>query len=186
MIHVVTGGSASGKSAYGEALIVKSGVKKRYYLATMHPYGEEGRQRVEKHRAMRKDKYFQTVECYNHLEQVRLKDGAVSAERAVLLECMSNLIANEQFEAGGSDEEIISRIQKGIETIEKQAELLVIVTNEVFSDGCCYDEDTLRYIRIFGRVNRMLSLMADQITEVVFGIPVVIKSKEEAGDHNAE
>ena len=29
-----------------------------------------------------------------------------------MLECMSNLLANEQFELGGTDEEILARIKK--------------------------------------------------------------------------
>ena len=43
MLHLITGGSASGKSAYGEQAVLKEGKPFCYYLATMHPWGEEGR-----------------------------------------------------------------------------------------------------------------------------------------------
>ena len=43
MMHLVTGGSGSGKSAYAEQQVLAAGDAPRYYIATMMPYGEEGR-----------------------------------------------------------------------------------------------------------------------------------------------
>ena len=63
MMHLVTGGSGSGKSAYAEQQVLEAGDAPRYYIATMMPYGEEGRRRVEKHRRMRREKHFETIEC---------------------------------------------------------------------------------------------------------------------------
>ena len=67
MMHLITGGSASGKSAYAEKMAVGAGEKSRYYLATMKPWGKEGQERVEKHRNMRAGRGFTTVECYTCL-----------------------------------------------------------------------------------------------------------------------
>ena len=52
-IHLITGGSASGKSAYAEAWI-KEAAKDRplCYLATMRPWGEEARARIRRHRKL--------------------------------------------------------------------------------------------------------------------------------------
>lgn len=179
MIHLITGGSASGKSAYAEKLAVEAGEKTRYYLAAMKPWGKEGQERVERHRKMRAGKGFTTVECYTCREQAALSLGKEKPEkRVILLECMSNLLANEQFEEGGSDQEILARIRGGIRSLQKQAETLIIVTNEVFSDGNIYEEETVRYLRLLGEVNRFLAQEADRVTEVVFGIPVVWKTEQ--------
>ena len=43
MIHLVTGGSGSGKSAYAEQCILDFGGTRRVYIATMQPFGAEGR-----------------------------------------------------------------------------------------------------------------------------------------------
>lgn len=181
MLTVITGGSASGKSGYAEQLAAESGAKRRIYVATMHPWGKEGEERVAKHRRMRASKNFETVECYRDLEKLilpgtgeNLQESGVE-ETAVLLECMSNLVANEQFETGGSDEEIIGRVINGIRHLQKQAGHIIIVTNEVFSDGEQYDADTMRYIRLLGTVNRRLAAAADQVAEVVCGIPVWVR-----------
>jgi adenosylcobinamide kinase/adenosylcobinamide-phosphate guanylyltransferase len=191
MMHLITGGSASGKSSYAESMALETGRKNRIYLATMQPYGEEGRCRVEKHRVMRAGKGFRTIECYDHLDRTSLCDTApfipdaremfsvnddICPEHTViLLECISNLTANEQFGAGGTDDEIISRILNGIETIKTMSQDQIIVTNEVFSDGITYDADTMRYIGILGRINQKLANQADRVTEVVYGIPIRIK-----------
>ena len=172
MMHLVTGGSASGKSAYAEKLALECEGEVRFYVATMRPWGEEGRLRVERHRKLREGKQFVTVECCSGLEHLEL---SAPGNCTVLLECISNLVANEQFEVGGADREIYTRIEDGIRYLQKQAGDIIIVTNEVFSDGCAYGPETLRYIRLLGKVNRDLAAMADRVTEVVCGIPLPVK-----------
>lgn len=190
MIHLITGGSASGKSAYGEQMAVEAKGRLRYYLATMRPWGEEGRARVARHRQQRMGKGFFTMEVYRNLENVMLPGRALETEpgvsgaelwenTVVLLECMSNLVANELFEAGGTDEEIAGRIQRGVRHLQDCAGTVIVVTNEVFSDGCFYEAETMRYIRLLGRMNRELAAMADRVTEVVYGIAISVKP---AGD----
>ena len=61
MLTLVIGGAASGKSAYAESLTLKHPLP-RYYVATMQVWDEECAKRVEKHRAMRKEKQFETIE----------------------------------------------------------------------------------------------------------------------------
>ena len=46
MFQIVTGGSGSGKSAFAEALAMELG-EKRYYIATMYPFGEESRKKLQ-------------------------------------------------------------------------------------------------------------------------------------------
>ena len=53
MLTLVLGGAASGKSAYAESLVLKTGLP-RYYLATMQVWDAECAARVEKHRKIRK------------------------------------------------------------------------------------------------------------------------------------
>ena len=58
---------------------------------------------------------------------------------------------------------------------------LVVVTNEIFSDGICYDPETTRYQTYLGEINRWLGKWAGQVIEVVYGIPIYLKDnrKEE-------
>ncbi|MEI3187291.1 MAG: bifunctional adenosylcobinamide kinase/adenosylcobinamide-phosphate guanylyltransferase [Lachnospiraceae bacterium] len=74
MIHLITGGSGSGKSAFAENCVMQSGAFERFYIATMKVWGEEGRRRVEKHRKMRQGKGFVTIECETDLNALCLRD----------------------------------------------------------------------------------------------------------------
>ena len=64
MIHLITGGSASGKSAYAEQLIrVETKDTGRIYLATMVKGNDsENAARIQKHRDRRESIDFQTIE----------------------------------------------------------------------------------------------------------------------------
>ena len=72
MLHVVTGGSGSGKSEYAEKLIAESALHRRIYVATMMVWDDEGRKRVRRHREMRSGKGFITIEHYTGLSSLEL------------------------------------------------------------------------------------------------------------------
>lgn len=93
----------------------------------------------------------------------------------VLLECMSNLTANEMFRQDPPEGDVADRIIQGVERLRRQARNLVIVSNEIFSDGCEYASETREYQRVLGTVNCLLAKMAEQVTEVVYGIPLEVK-----------
>ena len=61
MLILLTGGSACGKSSYGEKLAVL-GPKPLYYIAAMQPYDDECLKKIARHRELRKDKGFLTIE----------------------------------------------------------------------------------------------------------------------------
>lgn len=174
MITLVTGGSGSGKSAYAEDVLTGFGEFPRIYIATMYPFDEESKKRIIRHRNMRAKKNFTTIECYTGLRKLKIPEGC-----CVLLECMSNLVANEMFQEDGAKENTVSEILEGILELEKQAKELVIVTNEIFSDGMEYDTETKRYQNYLGTINQELAKRAKMVTEVVYGIPVLIKNQEE-------
>ena len=175
MLTLITGGAASGKSEYAEtvaASFCKQIGGQGYYVATMIPFGKEAEQRIARHRALRKGKGFQTVECPLHLNGLRVPKKSV-----VLLECLSNLIANELFEPSGAGPNTVQVVLSGVESLCRQAAETVVVTNEIFSDGVRYPQATQTYRQILGQINRELAARAANVIEVVFSIPVVYKGK---------
>ena len=178
MMTLIIGGSGSGKSAYAEDYMVSiSEDRKKYYIATMQIYDEEGKRKVERHRMLRGGKGFSTIEQPIDIGKAaeKMEDG----ERTALLECISNLTANEMFlgEIPGTEEVITEKIVGGIAVLNRELTHLVIVSNDVFEDGNVYDKTTMAYIRAMGRINQKLAEMADEVVEVVVGIPIVIKDK---------
>lgn len=176
MLYIITGGSGSGKSEYAEQLAVelhkeRASAGKLYYIATMYPYDEECHRRIARHRQMRSKKGFTTIECYHHLEQVR-----VEQEDVVLLECLSNLLANEMYMEGGrlqnGNDGIETAVVSPVQKLAESCKGVIVVTNEVFSDGIEYEPETQRYIRLLGRINAALGRSADGVAESVCAIPV--------------
>lgn len=176
MLTVITGGSASGKSAYAEDLVLSWGPAQRLYVATMYPFDKESEKRIARHQEMRKGKGFQTVECYTGLEWIQVPPGA-----NILLECMSNLAANEMFQESGAGEKTVEAVMRGVCHLDRQASHLCVVTNEIFSDCQPYHEETKRYQQYLGEINCRMAQMAQQVVEVVYGIPLYRKNTVETG-----
>lgn len=169
MLTLVVGGAASGKSEYAEHLVLQT-ARPRYYLATMQVWDAECAARVEKHRRMRAEKQFETLECPLHLGTVHLP-----ARGSALLEDLGNLTANELYDPAGAGEAAASAILDGLGRLAAQCEHLVVVSNEVFSGGADYAGDTDRYLKALAQVNNALAARADAVVRVVCGIPVYYK-----------
>ena len=168
MFTLVVGGAASGKSEYAESLVLQD--LPRYYIATMQPFDGECRARIAKHRRMRAEKQFVTIERYTGLS------GLVLPERwDVLLECLGNLAANELYGPGG--DQAYEAIVQGVETLLSQCRDLVVVSNEVCAGGGGYGEETEAYRRLLAGVNRALADRADRVYEVVCGLPCCYKDR---------
>ncbi len=181
MIILISGGSGSGKSAYAEKLAVSLAAGKPgavlYYVATMQIYGEEGRNKVERHRSLRAGKGFVTIEQPANIQEAPINRKAGGT--VILLECMSNLAANEMFfanEAKDADE-VACKICTDILALAQKAEDMILVTNNVFEDGIAYEAATQSYMEALGRINTRLAALADVVTEVVAGIPVPVKGE---------
>ena len=151
MFHVVTGGSGSGKSAFAEQCILDCQGNNRIYIATMYPFDEESHRRIARHRAMRAEKKFTTIERYTDLEHLTIPQGA-----DVLLECMSNLTANEIYQEGGAGDNTVKASLNGI-----------------------HHPETEKYLEKLGAINCQMAQIADTVTEVVYGIPVFHKKTGE-------
>lgn len=209
MMYLIIGGSGSGKSAYAEELLFSlPDAGKKYYIATMQVCDEESRRRVQKHRKQREGKKFYTIEQPVHVSGALTQMDA--GKKSAMLECVSNLVANEMFakdiyaedmyaddphvedmhaddcdvkETGlkksknCSAEVVADKIVDDIMKLHQPLQQLVIVSNNVFEDGVSYDEMTMEYIKTMGIVNQKLAAVADVVTEVVVGIPVMAKEQ---------
>lgn len=189
MMELITGGSGSGKSAFAEKRICRlhrrlcNERKKEtplYYIADMVPHGRETEARIARHRKMRAGKGFTTLEWYVDIPG-KLAEASSQltdlSDACILLECVSNLTANEMYEPGGAGVRTVERIVSGIQLLKTKCAHLVLVTNDVFRESVPDSAEMSVYKKNLGKINVLLSEMADCVTEVVFGIPVCVKDK---------
>lgn len=191
MMELVTGGSGSGKSAYAEDTLcslssltdcgpgkVTDGQpdRRRYYIATMPPLDQETEKKIERHRAMRSGRGFHTLEWYTDLAGKLEREECVSLGRAdILVECLSNLTANEMYMEGRTGENAAVSVIRGILCLRERCRNLVVVTSDVFSESAEDSSGMRLYKENLGRINRVLAKEADRVTEVVCGIPCAVK-----------
>ena len=168
MVNLVIGAAASGKSEYAED-IVMSLPGEKIYIATMEPFGAEAEERIARHRALRAGKGFSTVERPRNLINL-----TPEADWNVLIEDLPNLAANELFspEGGGAD-----AVLSGVDRICKIVSSVTIVTGDIFSDGAEYDVGTREYMEMLADLHMRIAAKADNVVEVVCGIPCAVKGE---------
>lgn len=164
MMTLVYGASASGKSEYAESLLARREGKK-IYLATMRSDTEESAFRIERHRRLRAGKGFDTVERTHDVHRVDARGSAV------LLECLSNLVANELYEWRKGAQ----RIARDLARLENECDYLIVVGCDVFRDGMVYEGFTQDYVDALAWLQNALAQRAERVVEVVAGIPIAVK-----------
>jgi adenosylcobinamide kinase/adenosylcobinamide-phosphate guanylyltransferase len=180
---LVTGGARSGKSTYAERLARDYG-NDVLYVATSVPVDAEMRDRIQKHRRQR-PACWSTFEGYRDLKRIYRYGKSYAA---VLVECVTVMIANLMYEQTGEDVGIFSpaelaKLEEAIlgefrdfltEAVGHPCPV-IMVTNEV-GFGIVPENKMARIFRdIAGRVNQYLASRADEVYLVVCGLPVKIK-----------
>lgn len=178
MLIFVSGGVRSGKSAIGERIVSAYPGKRKVYLATSEIYDDEMARRINRHKSGRSGKGFVTVE--------RSRDVASAVAEllpgdAVMLDCLGTLAANEMFggafveNSAGTVDYLFHKVFDGVMSVNRGVSMLVIISNEVFSDGMEYTGMTMDYINLLGRLHRELAKASDVAVECTFGTYIVHK-----------
>ena len=164
MLVLISGTSGSGKSKAAEDKL-ESFEGKKFYVAAAKISDSEMAGRVEKHKAMRAGKNFMTVEREKNLGELKFPGGA-----SVLIESLTAWLANEMFD-GGKAENIFEDIKK----LKAECENLIIVADDIFSDGIIYDEATEFYRKTLASLMVKIAREADEAIEAAGGIAAKIK-----------
>ena len=181
MMILVTGGSGSGKSAFAEDCVYPAEKIKEFISQPCTLLTKKAKSGWRGTGKCAQEKVLKQWSVLFGLKNLKVSHGST-----VLLECMSNLTANEIFREDGAGEKTEEEILEGVRRLKEQAGNLIIVTNEIFSDSIFYEKETQNYQRILGAVNQKLAQMADSVVEVVYGIPIYYKKGDRSYEKSLE
>jgi adenosylcobinamide kinase / adenosylcobinamide-phosphate guanylyltransferase len=154
MFTYLTGGARSGKSALAVRLAAASelGVT---FVATGEALDDEMSDRIARHRAERPG-LWSTIE-----EPLRIGEAvaAISADRFVILDCLSLWVSNCMF-ADYGDEEIGEQAARAADLLALREQRGVVVSNEVGMGVVPDNSLARRYRDVLGRVNSVFASCA--------------------------
>jgi adenosylcobinamide kinase/adenosylcobinamide-phosphate guanylyltransferase len=162
----VLGGAASGKTAFAEDAVLRSG-RAPVYIATAEARDAEMAARIAAHRSARGPRW-------RTLEAPRDLSGALATLRegeAVVIDCatlwLSNLIL--------ADADLPAAEEALLSAIAACPAPVVLVSNEV-GQGIVPDNPLARRFRdAQGGLNRRMAARADAVIAVMAGLPLVLK-----------
>lgn len=174
-ITFITGGSRSGKSRHAQTLAeARDGT--RGYIATSAVYDDEMRARVDRHRAERAGRDWNTIEETTDLA------GAIRAanERVLLVDCLTLWVTNLllKSEADGDligEDEIAAASRDVLDAARAHGGEIFFVTNEVGMGIVPENALARRFRDLAGRCNQVFANSADHAILVVSGLPVQLK-----------
>ena len=171
MFIFIAGMTRSGKSQYAELRAAELGRdSQKIYVATAEIHDTEMLRRVDLHRKRRKGMGFTTIERYRDLGELVLPENA-----CVLVESLTVWTANEMFIGENVNHYAGEKVYSDFMSIYSRVKDIVLVSDDIFSDGVEYDALTEEYMRILGGLHVRLAAIADEVIEVVSGLPIRYK-----------
>ena len=174
--HFILGGARSGKSRFAVA-----GLRDRRrvaFVATAQAGDADMAARIARHRAER-PRHWPTIEEPFALAS-RLASLAGEAD-AVVVDCVTVWVANLLLRGDG-DAAILAAGDELAALAERGLFDLTLVSNEVGEGVVPPTADGIRFRDLLGFVNQRLAAACDQVTLMVAGLPVAIKTSGRGHD----
>lgn len=169
---LVSGSSGSGKSLYAENLLNPDSHK--IYIATAKIYDDEMRERVARHKLMRADKNFITIEKSQNLAEI----ANLCQDSSVLIESLTTWTANEIFcgKIINDSDSVINKIFRDFMHIKSICNKIILVSDNIFCGGITYDDLTEHYIKTLAELLKIFAREADDVIEIFSGLSLHYKN----------
>jgi len=175
-VILITGGSRSGKSAYGQQMAEQINGP-RLFVATCPHTDPEMDERIRRHQRDRQGRAWQSVEEPLFLAK---QFAGCPAGTTVLIDCLTLWVNNLMYEAEKQRQEFgEDRIAVLAEELGRTARAhpgtVILITNEVGLGIVPDNPLARRYRDMVGRCNQVIARAADQVFLVTCGIPSRLK-----------
>ncbi|MBL8019489.1 MAG: bifunctional adenosylcobinamide kinase/adenosylcobinamide-phosphate guanylyltransferase [Leptospirales bacterium] len=176
-IHLVLGGSRSGKSSFALKLAESLG-DSRTFIATAPVLDVEMKERIHKHKLERQGRGWNTIE-----EQTKLASVLADLKSSVvLIDCLTLWINNLLYVAGAgspaaelTEEDIAKHSLALMKSSRQSGSTVIFVSNEVGLGIVPENRLARRFRDMAGRCNQIVAAEAEHVHFLVSGIPMRIK-----------
>ena len=168
-VHLILGGARSGKSGYAESLAKKTAFDV-IYVATAQAHDQEMSERIAQHQLDR-PKHWLTIE-----EPLALADVIQAHSKSnsvVLVDCLTLWLMNVMHH----ELDLAEQVDALLATLEQAPGLVILVSNEISMGVVPMGELSRRYVDNLGRLHQQIAKHAQQVTLMVAGIPMAVKSR---------
>ena len=171
-LTLVTGGAASGKSAFSERLVRTIGGR-RHYLATAQAFDGEMRDKILRHQLQRGGDWI-THEA--PLEVDKIIEN-LTADDVLLLDCATLWLTNLML----AEHDVSAAADGLLRALSDTPAQVVIVTNEVGSGIVPQDALSRQFRQFQGELNQNIAANAALVVVVISGLPMILKGQMPEG-----
>ncbi|QIR15417.1 bifunctional adenosylcobinamide kinase/adenosylcobinamide-phosphate guanylyltransferase [Shewanella aestuarii] len=189
MLHLVLGGARSGKSRYAEQRVAERLVDEdlsAIYIATATAGDDEMQRRIQRHQ---QDRITSNVKWHTIEAPLALAATLKQIDKPnqiILVDCLTLYITNHLFacEQGDSNQcaalnrSWLAEKQQLLSLLPKLQADIILVSNEVGSGIVPLGELSREFVDEAGWLNQAIATIADDVSLVVAGLPLSLKSSK--------
>lgn len=173
MIHLVLGGARSGKSTFAEQLAADSGKAVRY-IATATGDDAEMQDRIARHQTQRPSHWTLSEQPLALAQLIAEQQG----DELLLVDCLTLWLSNHLLHPEPED---LHQLQSELcEALQHCTADVVLVSNEVGQGIVPMGELSRRFVDHAGWLNQAVARVADHVTLISAGLPLSLKSPQQA------
>lgn len=168
LVHLILGGARSGKSGYAESLAKQTAFDVTY-VATAQAHDQEMSERIVQHQLDRPN-HWSTIE-----EPLALADVIKTHSKpnsVVLVDCLTLWLMNVMHH----ELDLAQEVDQVLAALEQAQSMVILVSNEISMGVVPMGELSRRYVDNLGRLHQQIAKQAQQVTLMVAGIPMAVKS----------
>ena len=166
-VELVLGGARSGKTSLALARAEASGLAP-VMVATAEAQDDEMRARIAAHRAER-GPAWRTIEEPHDLAGVLERE--TGAGRVLVVDCLTLWLSNRMF----AEVDVEAEIEALAAALGRVGGPVILVSNEVGLGIVPENALARRFRDLQGRLNRRIAAVADRVTFVAAGLPLLLK-----------
>jgi adenosylcobinamide kinase/adenosylcobinamide-phosphate guanylyltransferase len=172
-IHLVFGGSRSGKSSFAEATATQYG-QNVVYVATCRTadLDTEMKHRIRRHREQRPSNWETVENVFDFQELAKHCSGKI-----MLMDCLTMWLGNAMEVHNNNLDTILEELENGLLALKQNQVTAVIVSNEVGMGIVPMGGETRAYRDLVGWANQKVAKHADFVDFIAAGCPLKLKGK---------